>query len=114
MRMWIALTALLAIGATPFDSRLTTLAQGRQEKKPNVLFLFTDDQRADTIHALGNAIIHTPNLDRLAESGFVFRNAYCMGGDVPAICTPSRYMLLSGLSLFHRKQASPERPNFPR
>jgi len=85
-----------------------------QQKKPNVLFLFTDDQRSDTIHALGNAAIRTPTLDRLAESGFVFRNAYCMGGDVPAIGKPSRYMLLSGLSLFHRNRVSPKLPNFPR
>src|SRR2546428_4811827 len=108
----ISITVILStIGLMPFER---TAHAADVKKKPNVLFLFTDDQRADTIHALGNAIIHTPNLDRLAESGFVFRNAYCMGGDVPAICTPSRYMLLSGLSLFHRKQASPERPNFPR
>ena len=41
----------------------------------NVLFLLTDDQRADTIAALGNSHIRTPHLDRLARSGFVFRNA---------------------------------------
>src|SRR5688572_13706535 len=97
-----ALAALVLLGTAP------------QERKPNVLFLFTDDQRADTIRALGNAVIQTPNLDSLAESGFVFRNAYCMGGDVPAVCTPSRYMLLSGLSLFHRNRVAPDRPSFPR
>src|SRR5215212_4742228 len=59
-------------------------------RRPNVLFLFTDDQRADTIHALGNALIQTPNLDTLAGSGFVFRNAYCMGSTQPAVCLPSR------------------------
>jgi arylsulfatase A-like enzyme len=85
-----------------------------QERRPNVLFLFTDDQRADTIRALGNPHVETPVLDALAESGFAFRNAYCMGGDVPAVCTPSRYMLLSGLSLFHRNRAAPARPSLPR
>jgi arylsulfatase A-like enzyme len=74
-----------------------------QDRRPNVLFLLTDDQRADTIHALGNPVIQTPNLDRLARSGLVFRNAYCMGGDMSAVCFPSRSMLLSGLSLFHLK-----------
>src|SRR5882762_8596476 len=69
-------------------------------RRPNVLFLFTDDQRADTIHALGNAAIRTPNLDGLAGSGFVFRNAYCMGSTQPAVCLPSRTMMLSGRSLF--------------
>jgi arylsulfatase A-like enzyme len=69
-------------------------------ERPNVLFLFTDDQRADTIAALGNEHIHTPNLDRLVRSGFVFDNAYCMGSTMPAVCNPSRHMVLSGRSLF--------------
>ncbi|MCH8830321.1 MAG: sulfatase-like hydrolase/transferase, partial [Planctomycetes bacterium] len=69
-------------------------------EKPNVLFLFTDDQRADTIAALGNPGIKTPNLDRLVKTGFVFRNAYCMGSMRGAVCLPSRTMLHSGRSLF--------------
>jgi arylsulfatase A-like enzyme len=82
--------------------------------RPNVLFLFTDDQRADTIHALGNPLIQTPNLDRLAERGFVFRNAYCMGGNQPAVCLPSRTMLMSGRSLFHLKEATAQAASLPR
>ena len=68
--------------------------------KPNVLFVLTDDQRFDTVRALGNAEIDTPTLDRLAARGFVFSNAYCQGSMVPAVCTPSRTMLLTGKSLF--------------
>jgi len=68
---------------------------------PNVVFLLTDDQRADTIAALGNSTIRTPNLDKLARDGFTFRNAYCMGSTQPAVCNPSRHMLLSGKSLYH-------------
>jgi arylsulfatase A-like enzyme len=83
-------------------------------RRPNVLFLFTDDQRADTIHALGNPLIETPNLDRLVESGFVFRNAYCNGGNTPAVCLPSRTMLMSGRSLFHLKEATADAPSLPR
>jgi arylsulfatase A-like enzyme len=82
--------------------------------RPNVLFLFTDDQRADTIHALGNALIQTPNLDRLAGRGFVFRNPYCMGGNQPAVCLPSRTMLMSGRSLFHLKEATAGAASLPR
>jgi arylsulfatase A-like enzyme len=82
--------------------------------RPNILFLFTDDQRADTIHALGNATIHTPNLDRLAETGFIFRNAYCMGSNQAAVCLPSRTMLLSGRSLFHLPALTPNAPNLPK
>jgi len=83
--------------------------------KPNVIFLFADDQRADTIAALGNPHIKTPNLDQLVRGGFVFRNAYCFGSNLPAVCTPSRNMLLSGRAYFRWEgpQAQPELPNFP-
>ncbi len=70
------------------------------DAKPNVLILFTDDQRADTIAALGNPIIKTPNLDRLVHRGVAFNRAYMMGGMQGATCVPSRAMLLSGRSLF--------------
>jgi arylsulfatase A-like enzyme len=69
--------------------------------RPNVLFLFADDQRADTIAALGNPIIRTPNLDRLCRAGLAFNRACMQGGFNGATCVPSRAMLLSGQSLFH-------------
>jgi arylsulfatase A-like enzyme len=79
-------------------SVIALLAAG---SKPNILFIFTDDQRADTIHALGNPVIQTPNIDRLASSGLSFNRAYMQGGLNPATCVPSRAMLLSGRNLFH-------------
>jgi arylsulfatase A-like enzyme len=84
-------------------------------KKPHVVFLFADDQRADTIGALGNPLIKTPNLDQLVRRGMVFRNTYCLGSNVPAVCTPSRNMLLSGRAYFRWQgpQAQPEMANFP-
>lgn len=69
--------------------------------KKNVIFILTDDQRYNTIHALGNPEIHTPNLDWLAENGTVFEQAHIPGGTNGAICMPSRAMLNSGRSLFH-------------
>ena len=85
---------------------------------PNILFVFTDDQRWDTIHALGNPEIQTPNLDRLVDRGFRFNNAYCMGSMVGAVCLPSRTMLATGLSLWHipngrAKDAPPDVPILP-
>jgi arylsulfatase A-like enzyme len=80
-------------------SPASLLAQEKR-KAPNVLFLFTDDQRADTIAALGNQHIKTPNLDRLVARGFAFRRAYCMGAMQGAVCVPSRAMLMSGRTLF--------------
>ncbi len=70
------------------------------EPKPNVLFVLADDQRFDTIAALGNTEIKTPNLDKLVARGFTFTNTYCQGSMVPAVCTPSRTMILTGRSLF--------------
>ncbi len=82
-------------------------------RKPNVLLLLTDDQREDTVAALGNPHIKTPNLDALAKSGVVFRNAYCMGGFSGAVCLPSRMMLLRGRSWFSVRNLPPGFPNFP-
>jgi len=71
------------------------------DPRPNILVIFTDDQRADTIAALGNAHIQTPNLDRLVRRGVSFNRAYMQGGMNGATCIPSRAMLLSGRPLFH-------------
>ena len=67
---------------------------------PNILFILADDQRWDTIRALGNPDIQTPNLDRLVQRGFRFNNAYCMGSMIGAVCTPSRTMFITGRSLW--------------
>jgi arylsulfatase A-like enzyme len=74
---------------------------GVTTNRPNILFLFADDQRADTIAAHGNPHIKTPNLDKLATSGFSFRSNYCFGGNSGAVCVPSRAMLMSGKTWFH-------------
>jgi arylsulfatase A-like enzyme len=71
------------------------------EKQPNILFILTDDQRWDTIHALGNSEIQTPVLDGLVQRGFHFNNAYCQGSMTGAVCLPSRTMILTGRSLWH-------------
>ncbi len=75
--------------------------------KPNVLFLFADDMRADSVAALGNPVVQTPTLDALVQRGFVMRNAYCLGGNSGAVCTPSRNMLLSGNAYFRWKDFQP-------
>ncbi len=85
------LTALLLAHVTVLDAA---------DARPNVLFLFADDQRADTIAAVGNSQIKTPNLDRLVRRGLAFDRAYMQGGLNGATCVPSRAMLLSGRCLF--------------
>lgn len=70
-------------------------------KQKNILFLFADDMRYDTICALGDPQIKTPNLDELAKNGTSFLNAHIPGGTFAAVCMPSRAMLNTGRSLFH-------------
>ena len=78
-----------------------THSKNEVKRKPNILFLFSDDQRADALGVAGNSYIKTPNIDRLAQSGIRFTNAYVMGANRGAVCAPSRAMLMSGKSLFH-------------
>jgi arylsulfatase A-like enzyme len=85
-RLLSAVAVLAAAGAAP----------ATQPARPNVLFLFADDQRADTVAAWGNPHIKTPHLDRLAGRGFSFRNNYCFGSNSGAVCVPSRAMLMTG------------------
>ncbi len=74
----------------PADAEATT-------KRPNVLLLVSDDQRPDTIHALGNSTIRTPHLDRLVEEGTTFTRAITA---VP-ICVASRAEILTGRDGLH-------------
>ena len=62
------------------------------EKKKHVLLLFTDQQRSDTIHALGNDEIVTPALDSIAEGAVCFDRAYTPS----PVCLPARLSMLSG------------------
>lgn len=59
---------------------------------PNILWYCSDQQRFDTIGALGNPHVHTPNLDRFVAEGVAFTHAYCQS----PICTPSRASFLTG------------------
>jgi arylsulfatase A-like enzyme len=69
-------------------------------RRPNVLFIFSDDQQADTIASLGNPHVRTPHLDSLVQRGVSFNRAYNMGGAAPAVCVASRAMLFTGQTLF--------------
>ena len=60
--------------------------------QPNILFLMTDQQRFDSIRALGNEHIYTPNLDRLVQRGMAFTNAY----STCPVCVAARYTIRTG------------------
>lgn len=104
-REWISDT--VAGVAAPYIGK--TMAE---TLRPNILFLMTDQHRADCVGAYGNALIRTPNIDRIAREGVLFRNAYT---STPT-CTPARSALLTGLSPWHHGmlgygEVAPHYPN---
>lgn len=68
-------------------------------KKPNIIFILTDDHRWDALGAMGNPIVKTPNIDELAREGVMFRNAYV----TTAICAVSRASILTGQYMSRHK-----------
>lgn len=82
-----ALAAGLALGNSVAYSE-----EVMNRKKPNILWICTDQQRYDTIAALGNPYICTPNLDKLVSEGVAFTHAFAQN----PVCTPSRASFLTG------------------
>ena len=79
--------APLGLAALP---RATAGAESR--RPPNVLWIVTDDHRPDSLGVTGPAWLRTPNLDRIARRGVLFRHAFSQG----PICTPSRSSMITG------------------
>ncbi|MCL4692797.1 MAG: sulfatase-like hydrolase/transferase [Candidatus Hydrogenedentes bacterium] len=86
-RNFLASTAAATLAAS------ASSAPARPKRKPNLLFIWTDEQRADTIDVYGNTRIQSPNLSKLAAESIVFENAYVS----QPVCTPSRSTVLTGL-----------------
>ena len=61
--------------------------------RPNLVFIFSDQQRADTMACYGNDWLNVPNLNALAAQSFVFQNAYV----TQPVCTPARASIMTGL-----------------
>ncbi len=88
-----ALLKLLAllVCATFAHGSLAQVAEPK--KRPNIIFIFTDDHATQAISAYGGTIMQTPNIDRLATEGAIFLNSFCGN----SICGPSRATVLTGL-----------------
>ena len=87
-------TQLLIIAAFIACCADASSSQSEKEaRKPNILFMLTDDQRWDAIGLGGSKHLKTPNMDRLGKEGAYFKNAFC----TTALCSPSRASILSGL-----------------
>ncbi len=71
---------------------MLSCSMNENDKKPNLLFILTDQLRADALGISGSSIIKTPNLDRIARQGAIFKNAYTQC----AVCAPARATILTG------------------
>ncbi|MEX0820289.1 MAG: sulfatase-like hydrolase/transferase [Pirellulaceae bacterium] len=96
----ILITCFVGLSVVATNSQL----DAEQSSRPNILFLFADDQTYESIHALGNDEIETPNLDRLVRAGTTFTHTYNQGGYHGAVCVASRTMLVSGRYLWHAQR----------
>ncbi|GAA3647044.1 sulfatase-like hydrolase/transferase [Flavivirga jejuensis] len=90
-----AFIALLATGCKE------TKPEKKVVQKPNILFLFTDDQRGGTIEAMNKYDVKTTNMDKLVQNGTSFTNSYILGATTAAVCSPSRAMLMTGRHYFN-------------
>lgn len=94
-----ALLALFAVVTAPCsvtlgqtDSHAATETQPTEKQRPNVVVIVSDDHRWDLMSCQEHPIVKTPNLDRLASEGVMFRNAFATSG----VCSPSRGSILTG------------------
>lgn len=80
----MVLTAILLV--------FSSCKQDAVSKQPNVVLIFTDQQNANMMSSTGNPLLHTPNMDKIAEQGVMFSQAYCSS----PVCGPSRSSLITG------------------
>ena len=85
-----SITAGAAIAASVLPQ---AVAQGTGTKRPNIVFFYTEGQRADALSLAGNPILKTPQQDRIGREGVYFNNSFCMN----ALCAPARAATLTGL-----------------
>ncbi len=94
--MKLKLTVLLLIPFLFFYSCKKT-----EDRQPNIIIIYADDLGFGDVGAYGATAIKTPNIDKLAQQGIKFTNAYATA----ATCTPSRYSLLTGIYPWRKKRA---------
>lgn len=85
---WVAVSVVTILGVAV---GWTTESEAAS-KRPNILFIFTDDHATHSMSCYGSKINKTPNLDRIANEGMLFENTFCTN----SICGPSRAVILTG------------------
>ncbi len=88
------LLGALATSSCTFGTteKTTQIPESQKSKRPNILFIFSDDHAIPAISAYNNKLMQTPNLDRIAHEGVLFNNCFCTN----SICAPSRAVIMSG------------------
>ncbi len=94
----------VAVGLFLVPAGLGAAPRERGSGKPNIVFIFADDQCFETVRALGHPLVETPNLDRLVEGGMTFTHTYNMGSWTGAVCVASRTMLNTGRFLWNARR----------
>lgn len=84
------------VGAALTSSILPAANAQSRGKRPNLVFFYTEAQRADALSLAGHPILKTPNQDRIGREGVWFRNAFCTN----ALCAPSRAVALTGMNSY--------------
>ena len=88
--VWVPAT-LVAL-ATFTVGCMTESTPDSEDNRPNILFIMSDDHSERAISAYGSTLINTPNIDRLADEGMIFRESFVAN----SICGPSRAIMLTG------------------
>jgi arylsulfatase A-like enzyme len=91
-RRYVCFAATLAALVTFTGGCMTESAPDSGENRPNILFIMSDDHSERAISAYGSTLISTPNIDRLADEGMIFRESFVAN----SICGPSRAIMLTG------------------
>jgi len=86
------LAGFLSVGVVAAGLGLAAAGPLAAAPRPNILFLFADDQRFDTLGCAGHPMVQTPTIDRLAAEGVRFRNAFV----TTSVCWVSRAVVLTG------------------
>ena len=92
--VWVPVTlaALAMFTAGCLTESTTDSTPDSEDNRPNILFIMSDDHSERAISAYGSTLIDTPNIDRLADEGMIFRESFVAN----SICGPSRAIMLTG------------------
>lgn len=92
MKRFELLVVLLIFSFLPATAKEAGTEDPPKKKRPNIVFIFSDDHAYQAISAYGSKLAQTPNIDRIAKEGALFKNTFITN----SICGPSRAILLTG------------------